>query len=203
MIGSKYPIRIVLLCLTFLVAACGSDKDELPGDDLGGGTGEDHSFDITLVSREDPEDKIEYSGAVPTDHGNAIYAHRPGSEESIHHITMLLGEMDETGSIFGIVQLDDDRQPYPNFKESHQEEGTLMVIRPKGTDDQYVSISGSLKFSELKYALVATTAGAASFVLEFEGIFQKNGTEIEEGARGYRGSGEIVINPEKGFGSYK
>src|SRR5690606_23904151 len=128
----KNPIRIVLLCVTFLVAACGSDKDELPGDELGGGIGEDHNFDITLVSRDDTEDKIEYSRAVPTDHGNAIYAYRPAEEESIHHITMLLGEMEESGSIFGIVQLDDDRQPYPNFKESHQEEGTLMVIRPKG-----------------------------------------------------------------------
>src|SRR5690606_32126341 len=201
--GIKSTARILLLSLTFLGAACGSDNGDLPGEDLGGGIGEDHSFEITLVSRDNPDDTIDYSGTVPSDHGNAIYANRPAGEESIHHITMLLGEMEESGSIFAIVQLDDDRQPFPKFMESEGQQGTLMAIRPKGTNDQYVAVSGTLKFSELKYALVASTGGAASFILEFEGIFQKNGTEIGEGAMGYRGSGKITINPEKGFGTYK
>lgn len=203
MIDIKSTLRTLLLGLTFLVVACGSDQGELPPGEDGSGIGADHSFNVTLISRDDASDKVEYSGTVPTDHGNAIYSHRPESEETIHHITMLLGELDETGSIFGIVQLDDDRQPIPKIKGALEQDGTLLVIRPEGTDDLYVAVSGTIKVSELKYALIAPSGGAASFILEFEGIFQKNETEIKEGAMGYKGSGKIIINPEGGFGAYK
>jgi len=161
--------------------------------------GTTHNFDITLVNNATNSETIKFSGTVPIDDGNALYRNKSVSGISDHSITLILGKLDEAGSVFGILNLKEDKQPITELKDVVGQKGGLITIRPKGTEDYFTSTSGTLKVSDLMYALPTLSSGAASFKLEFDGVFEKNNKEDQT----YKGSGTITIIPEKAMGSYK
>ncbi|MEC3881302.1 hypothetical protein [Parapedobacter sp. 10938] len=164
--------------------------------------GADHTFDVTLVNKADAANTIEYKGAAPNDEARAIYRNRTISGETEHSITMLFGKLEEAGSIYGNFDLDDDDQPFTELGPYHLADGGVLEIRPEGTADLYTSVSGTLTFSDLKYALPTASVGAAAYTLKFEGDFAKytSGTKSDET---YHASGTFVISPEDDMGTYK
>lgn len=164
--------------------------------------GADHTFDVTLVNKADAADAIEYKGAAPNDEARAIYRNRTVSGETEHSITMVFGKLEEAGSIYGNFDLDDDDQPFTELGPYHLADGGVLEIRPKGTADLYISVSGTLTFSDLKYARPTAAVGAAAYTLKFEGDFEKrtNGDWTDDS---YHGSGTFVISPEDDMGTYK
>jgi len=196
------PKKIMLMLLVFVVfTACSkSEKDPIESDN--DPSIAEHTFDITLVNKSDGSETVEYKGAVPTDKGNAIYKDLTISGNRDHSVTMLLGKRGEPGNIFGIINLDDNNQPIPKLRTAVEQDGSVLMITPEGKDDYYNSVSGTVKFSDLKYALPISSSGAACFTLKFSGDFEKNsgrgtGTHI------YQGTGTIVVSPEKKMGTYK
>lgn len=196
--------RTLLFALLMSVAFVGCSKDdngssEVAKDD--NQPNEEHSFDITLVNTIDESETITFSRTVPTEEGNALYRDRTISGERDHSITMLIGELDEPGSVFGILDLQDNKRPFPTLRTAIEQEGCMITIRPEGTDDYYTSVSGTVNFSNLKYVFILSS-GAACFTLEFEGLFAKNSI-IGDGEATFHGTGTIVISPEKDMGVYK
>lgn len=199
--------KIQLLSQTWLLAlligviaiGCSTDSDT-PEEEEDKGTTE-HTIDITLVNKADDSDKIEYKDALPSSEGNAAYKNRTTD----HSITMILGDYEEVGSIYGHFDMEDEDQPYTKLMDRSGKNAALLEIRPKGTADHYISLSGTVKFSNLKYALVLPTNGGACFTLEFEGEFRKYVGGMMEGISDdtYEGTGTIVVSPLKDMGTYK
>ncbi|HWK99926.1 MAG TPA: hypothetical protein VNQ55_08265 [Parapedobacter sp.] len=194
---------LVVLLISAVFTGCG--KSDKGADDKEGGettVGADHTFDVNLVNKADAADAIEYKGAAPNDEARAIYRNRTVSGETEHSITMLFGKLEEAGSIYGNFDLDDDDQPFTELGPYHLADGGVLEIRPEGTADLYTSVSGTLTFSDLKYARPTTAVGAAAYTLKFEGDFDKytSGTKSDET---YHASGTFVISPEDDMGTYK
>lgn len=167
-----------------------TDKDKRAGD-------KDHSIDIELAKG---SKTIEYSDAIPNDEGNALYKNsKQISGGRKRTITTSIGDYnDDKPGIFGIFRVDENLKPLPNFKQEGEKLSTLL-IRTNETDDYYQAISGTLSFSNLKFALILPNNGAACFTLEFEGEFQKNNDKKDI----YQGSGKIVLSPKSKMGVYK
>lgn len=165
---------------------------------------EKHTFSLTLENKDDDSEKIEFSGeGIVGEGGGAIYRKREIGDEKIHDVDYIIGEVDKPNSIYGVLKLDDNKMPETTFKKIEDGGGTQLTIRPKGTDDYYHSISGEVKVTNLKYAILMPGDGAASFVLEFEGDFIKNSFFESEAEGVYSGKGKITILENKEMGSYK
>lgn len=195
---------LLFILLTGVTMASCSKNEKSPGADEADEilTGANHTFDITLVNKVDAVDVVEYAGEVPTDKGRAIYRNRTISGETDHSITMLLGELEEVGSIYGNFDLDADDQPYTALGPYHLQNGGTLTIRPEGTTDMYISTSGTTTFSGLKYALPTSVVGAACYTLNFEGDFEKY-TDGKKTDDIFRGEGTFVISPQDDMGTYK
>lgn len=198
----KHLTKSVLFTLFIAVASSGCGKSDPVNSVEEEDSGAEHTYNITLVNKADPSETIKYTGSEPIDKGNAIYKNLVISGERDHSIYLLLGEIDGSGSIYGDIALDDDKEALPRLRNVLEKEGSLLTIRPKGSDDHYTSLSGTITLSDLKYALALSTSGAASFTLKFKGDFEKN-NGIGEGTHLYEGTGTILISPNKKMGTYK
>lgn len=202
-IRSLSKALLITLLTGVTIASCGKNE-KIPGEDEGNYIliRANHTFDVTLVNKVDAADVVEYAGEAPNDEAAAIYRNRTISGETEHSITMLFGELDEVGSIYGNFDLDTDDQPFTALGPYHLENGGTLTIRPKGTTDVYISTSGTMTFSGLKYALPTSAVGAACYTLKFEGDFEKY-TDGRKTENTFRGSGTFVISPEDDMGTYK
>lgn len=162
----------------------------------------EHTYNITLINKGDASNKVEYRGGLPLDEARAIYRYRTISDEIEHSITMLFGKLEEVGSIYGNFDLDDSKQPFTKLGGYSLQDGGTLTIRPEGTTDMYISTSGTLTFSDLKYALPTSAVGAACYTLKFEGDFDKY-TDGDKTDETYQGSGTFVISPQDDMGTYK
>jgi len=195
-------ILLVLLIGVAFTSCSKSDNGKGNEEEPETAAGADHSFDVTLVNKADAADAVEYKGALPSDEARAIYRNRTISGETEHSITMVFGKLEEVGSIYGNFDLDDDDQPFTELGAYHLVDGGTLEIRPEGTVDLYTSVSGTLTFSGLQYALPTASVGAAAYTLKFEGDFEKrtSGTKSDDT---YHGSGTFVISPQDDMGTYK
>lgn len=161
----------------------------------------DHTFNITLVKG---SETVEYSGAVPNNEGGAIYSDQKSLTDEQggrdRTIMMFIGKKYNRGAagIFGILRVDENWKPFTNIKQGSINASNIS-IRPKEKGDHYTAISGTMTFSNLKFALPIPQNGAACFTLDFEGDFQKNTNN--EGI--FHGSGTIVLSPNREMGVYK
>lgn len=197
----KVKSKIILMCVLVggMMACSKNDKPETEENNT-----EKHTFSLTLENKDNVSEKIEFSGeGTVGEGGGAIYRKREIGDEKIHDVDYIIGEVDKPNSIYGVLKLDDDKMPETTFKKIEDGGGTQLTIRPKGTDDYYHSVSGKVKVTNLKYALLMPEDGAASFVLEFEGDFIKNSFFESEAEGVYSGKGKVVILENKEMGSYK
>lgn len=163
-----------------------------------------HTFEITLINTEDASDKVTFSGKMPINKGGAAYTDKTIGSERIHEIMLNIGTMDKPNSIFGRLNLDDNKQPIPEITKLEEGGGGAnLIIHPKDTDDYYNSVSGSIKVNNLKYAMVMPTKGSASFTIEFTGKFIKNAMVTINAESTYEATGKITIAENKEMGSYK
>ncbi|MDT0294605.1 hypothetical protein ACFQ3R_04420 [Mesonia ostreae] len=164
-------------------------------------TNANHSFEITLVKE---SETIEYSDAVPNNQGGAIYndqkSFTDGQEDRNRTIMMFIGKKYNRGKagVFGIIRVNENWSPFTIIKRGDKTASTLYV-RPKENGDEFIGISGTLNFSNLKFALPVPITGAASFTLDFEGDFLRNGKKEDV----FKGSGTIVISPNRQMGTYE
>lgn len=176
-------------------------KEKVANDKIDNIEDADHTIDLKLVKG---SETIEYSDAVSINGGGALYNDQKSfdseQENRDRKIMMFIGKKYTRGKagIFGIIRVDENWKPFTNIKGGDKRASTLS-IRPKENGDEFVGVSGTMTFSDLKFALTMPTSGATSFTLDFEGDFQKNGNKEDV----YRGSGTIVISPEKAMGVYK
>lgn len=199
-IKSISTIFLFSLLISAALSSCSKSSSESV-DEENNASGE-HTYDVTLINKDNASNKVEYRGGLPLDEARAIYRYRTMSDETEHSITMLFGKLDEVGSIYGNFDLDDDKQPYTKLGAYSLQDGGTLTIRPAGTKDMYISTSGTLTFSDLKYALPTSAAGAACYTLKFEGDFDKY-TDGEKTDEIYQGSGTFVISPQDDMGTYK
>lgn len=162
-----------------------------------------HTFEITLINNEDASDKVTFSGEMPLDKGGAVYTDKTVGSERIHEIMLNIGKTDKPNSIFGILNLDDNKQPIPEIIKVEEGGGANLIIHPKDTEDYYNSVSGSITVKDLKYALVMPNNGAAAFTLNFEGAFIKNAMVAVDAENTYKATGTITIAENKEMGTYK
>lgn len=163
-----------------------------------------HTFEVTLVNKEDASDKITFSGEMPMDQGGAVYTDKTIGSERIHEIMLNIGKTDKPNSIFGLLNLDDNKQPIPEFiKAEDGAGGASLTIRPKDTEDYYQSVSGSITVKDLKYATVMPSKGSAAFTLDFEGEFIKNAMVVRDAEATYEATGTLTIAENKEMGTYK
>lgn len=189
------------LLIGVLLVGCSTDSNAPEEEEKEEKGASEHTIDITIVNKTDASDKIEYKDALPSDKGNAMYKNGATG----HSITMILGEHEEAGSIYGYFEMENEAQPFTKLMDRSGKDAALLEIRPAGTDDHYISLSGTVKFSDLKYALVLPTNGGARFTLEFEGEFRKYVGGTMDGISDdiYEGTGTIVVDPLKDMGTYK
>lgn len=199
-IQSISKIFLFTLLASAVLAACSKNSSKSV-DEEDNASGE-HTYNVTFVNKADATNKVEYKGGLPLDEARAIYRYRTISDETEHSITMLFGELEEVGSIYGNFDLNDDKQPYTQLGGYSLQEGGTLTIRPSGTTDMYISTSGTLTFSDLKYALPTSAVGAAAYTLKFEGDFDKY-TDGDKTDETYQGSGTFVISPQDDMGAYK
>lgn len=198
-IQSIFKTLLFALLIGVIPIGCSTDSDT-PEEEEDKDAAE-HTIDITLVNKADASDKIEYKDALPLEEGNAMYKNRTTD----HSITMILGDHEEVGSIYGHFEMETEDQPFTKLMDRSGKDAALLEIRPIGTDDHYISLSGTVKFSDLKYALVVPTSGGACFTLKFEGEFRKYVGGMMDGLSDdiYEGTGTIVVSPLKDMGTYK
>lgn len=171
-----------------------NDKKEMVAD-------ADHTFNITLVKG---SETIEYSEAVPNNEGGALYNDQKSLSDEQggrdRTVMMFIGKKYNRGAagVFGIIRVDENLKPFTNIKRGDKSASTLS-IRPKENGDEFVGISGTLTFSNLKFVLPIPNSGAACFTLSFEGDFQKNNNKEDI----FQGSGTIVLSPKRDMGVYK
>jgi len=157
----------------------------------------DHTFDITLVKG---SETIEYSETIPSNEGGALYSDQkaPRGEQGDRErtILMIIGEDYNNGEagIFGNFRVDENWKPITAIKHAAKN-ASFLSIRPNADG----AISGTLKFSNLKFVLYTSQNGAACFELDFEGDFQKNNKKGDI----FQGSGTIVLSPKRDMGVYK
>lgn len=200
MIKSISTIFVFTLFIGATLTSCSKSSSESV-DEENNASGE-HTYDVTLINKDNASNKVEYRGGLPLDEARAIYRYRTMSDETEHSITMLFGKLEEVGSIYGNFDLNDEKQPFTKLGGYSLQDGGTLTIRPEGTKDMYISTSGTLTFSDLKYALPTSAAGAACYTLKFEGDFDKY-TDGEKTDEIYQGSGTFVISPQDDMGTYK
>lgn len=199
-IQSISTIFLFTLLTSAALTSCSKSSSESI-DEENNASGE-HTYDLTLINKANATNKVEYKGALPIDEARAIYRYRTISDEIEHSITMLFGKLETVGSIYGNFDLDDSKQPFTKLGGYSLQDGGTLTIRPEGTTDMYISTSGTLTFSDLKYALPTSAVGAACYTLKFEGDFDKY-TDGDKTDETYQGSGTFVISPQNDMGTYK
>lgn len=201
MIRLKSKIGIGMLFMGLALMSCSKNSEKEKEEETPAGV---HTFEITLTNIDDASDKVVFSGEMPLDQGGAVYTDKTVGSERIHQIMLNIGKTDKPNSIFGLLNLDDNKQPIPEFiKAEDGAGGANLTVRPKDTEDYYQSVSGSITVKDLRYAMVMASNGAAAFTLDFEGEFIKNARVVRDAEATYKASGTIKIAENKEMGAYK
>lgn len=202
MIHLKNKIGLGVLFIGLVLMSCSkSDKNSEKEEETSTGI---HTFEVTLVNTDDASDKITFSGEMPMDQGGAVYTDKTIGSERIHEIMLNIGKTDKPNSIFGLLNLDDNKQPISEFiKAEDGAGGASLTIRPKDTEDYYQSVSGLITVKDLRYAMVMSSNGVAAFTLDFEGEFIKNARVVRDAEVTYKATGTLTIAENKEMGTYK
>ncbi|MGO3183266.1 MAG: hypothetical protein ACTIJ9_10570 [Aequorivita sp.] len=163
----------------------------------------DHTIDITLTQG---QETIEFSETKPSTEGGAKYSEQKAltgqNGDRKRTISMNLGNSYKRGATGGVINgyfiVDENWKPFTHIKQGDKKISSLW-ISPEGKGDYYDAISGTLTFSDLKFALTTSQHGAARYTLNFECDFQKNGKKRDI----FHGSGTIVMSPKHQVGVYK